>query len=143
MILVNAAARRVDAAAGELYHLILKLWRDASPPEALNTNGVSHILIKEAVRKNDGGSPMLMEHFDQYLRVLYEDSTGLLSRVGDSGDGLFALNYADVFENLACAILDSIVLEKFGLYALRIFRCVGILKMDDLEKSSKFYFLLD
>jgi hypothetical protein len=126
VILVNAAARRVDETAGELYHLILKLWRDASPPEALNTNGVSHILIKEAVMKNDGSSPMLMEHFDQYLKVLCEDSTGLISRISDSDGGLFAVNYADVFENLACTILDSIVLEKFGLHALRIFRCVGI-----------------
>ena len=129
MILVNAAARRVDAAAGELYHLILKLWREACPAEARASNGVSHSLIKDAVRKNDGGSPILMEHFDQYLRVLCEDSTGLISRTGDSGGGQFALNYADVFENLACAILDSVVLERFGSKALRIFRCGGIFKM--------------
>ena len=129
MILVNAAARRVDEKAGHLYHLILKLWREASPAEARASNGVSHILIKDAVRKNDGGSPMLIEHFDQYLRVLCEDSTGLISRTGDSGGGQFALNYADVFENLACAILDSVVLERFGTKALRIFKYVGILKI--------------
>ncbi len=129
MILVNAAARRVDAAAGELYHLILKLWREACPVEARTSNGVSHSLIKDAVRKNDGGSPILMEHFDQYLRVLYEDSTCLISRTGDSGGGQFAVNYADVFENLACAVLDSVVLERFGSKALRIFRCGGIFKM--------------
>jgi hypothetical protein len=126
VILVNAAARRVDETAGHLYHLILKLWRDASPPEALVTNGVSHILIKDAVRTNDGSSPVLMEHFDQYLKVLCEDSTGLISRISDSDGGQFAVNYADVFENLACAILDSIVLERFGQNALQIFRCVGI-----------------
>jgi len=114
VILVNAAARRVDAAAGELYHLILKLWREANPAEARVSNAVSFTVIKDAVRKNDGRSPMLMEHFDQYLRVLYEDSTGLISRTGDSGGGQFAVNYAGVFENLACAILDSVVLERFG-----------------------------
>ena len=129
MILVNAAARRVDEKAGHLYHLILKLWREANPAEARASKGVSHILIKDAVRKNDGGSPMLMEHFDQYLRVLCEDSTGLISRTGDSRGGQFAVNYADVFENLACAILDSVVLERFGSKALRIFRCGGIFKM--------------
>ena len=129
MILVNVAARRVDENAVHLYHLILKLWREANPAEARASTGVSHILIQDAVRKNDGGSPMLMEHFDQYLRVLYEDSTGLLSRTGDSGGGQFAVNYADVFENLACTILDSVVLERFGTKALRIFGCVGILKI--------------
>jgi DNA-directed RNA polymerase III subunit RPC3 len=129
VILVNAAARRVDAAAGELYHLILKLWREANPAEARVSNAVSFTVIKDAVRKNDGGSPMLMEHFDQYLRVLCEDSTGLISRTGDSRGGQFAVNYADVFENLACAVLDSVVLERFGSKALRIFRCGGIFKM--------------
>jgi DNA-directed RNA polymerase III subunit RPC3 len=69
---------------------------------------------------------MLLEHFDQYLRVLYEDSSCLISKVGDAGGGQFALNYATVFENLACASLDSIVLERFGSKALRLFRCVGI-----------------
>ncbi len=146
MILVNAAARRVDETTGKLYHLILKLWREANPTEARVSNAVSYTLVKDAVRKNDGGSPMLMEHFDQYLRVLYEDSTGLISRVGDSGGGQFAVNYADVFENFACSILDSVVLERFGSKkALRIFRCVGILKIVNYEKSSKFSFcfLLD
>jgi DNA-directed RNA polymerase III subunit RPC3 len=129
VILVNSAARRVDEKAGHLYHLILKLWREANPAEARVSNAVSFTVIKDAVRKNDGGSPMLMEHFDQYLRVLCEDSTGLISRTGDSRGGQFAVNYADVFENLACAILDSVVLERFGTKALRIFKYVGILKI--------------
>ncbi len=127
MILVNAAARRVDATAGELYHLILKLWRESSKPDSPVTNPVSFNVIKDAVRKNDS-SPMLLEHFDQYLRVLYEDSACLISKVGDAGGGQFALNFSTVFENLACATLDSIVLERFGSKALRLFRWVINLK---------------
>nr|CAH0102623.1 unnamed protein product [Daphnia galeata] len=139
VILVNAAARRVDETTGKLYHLILKLWREANPTEARVSNAVSYTLVKDAVRKNDGGSPMLMEHFDQYLRVLYEDSTGLISRVGDSGGGQFAVNYADVFENFACSILDSVVLERFGSKkALRIFRLTRMQKfMTDQDQMQK------
>lgn len=57
-----------------------------------------------------------------YNSKIDEDSSGLISRVGDAGGGQFVLNYAMVFENLACATLDSIVLEKFGSKALRLFR---------------------
>lgn len=141
VVLVNAAARRVDTTAGELYHLLLKLWRECSPPDVPITNTLSFNQIKDAVRKLDSCNPALLEHFDQYLRVLCrymlakngfpskfitvfldEDSSCLVSKVGDAGGGQFVLNYEIVFENLACATLDSIVLEKFGSKALRLFR---------------------
>lgn len=124
MILVNAAARRVDATAGELYHLILKLLRECSNPDSPVTNALAFNVIKDAVRKNEGSSPILLEHFEQYLRIMYEDSSNLISKVGDAGGGQFVLNYSTVFENLACSTLDSIVLERFGSKALRLFRSV-------------------
>nr|CAG4636960.1 EOG090X04YD [Ceriodaphnia reticulata]SVE72898.1 EOG090X04YD [Ceriodaphnia reticulata] len=126
VVLVNAAATRVDAVAGELYHLLLKLWHGNSHPDSPVTNTVAFNEIKEAVRRTEMVSPGLIEHFDQYLKVLYEDSSCLVSKVGDSGGGQFLLNYATIFENLACASLDSIVLERFGSKALRLFRLTRI-----------------
>nr|CAG4649280.1 EOG090X04YD [Scapholeberis mucronata]SVE93579.1 EOG090X04YD [Scapholeberis mucronata] len=137
VVLVNAAARRVDTTAGELYHLLLKLWRECSPPDVPITNTLSFNQIKDAVRKLDSCNPALLEHFDQYLRVLYEDSSCLVSKVGDAGGGQFVLNYEIVFENLACASLDSIVLEKFGSKALRLFRLTRIQKyMEENQMQS-------
>nr|SVE75085.1 EOG090X04YD [Daphnia dolichocephala] len=134
VILVNAAARRVDATAGELYHLILKLWRECSNPDSPVTNALSFNAIKDAVRKNEGSSPLLLEHFEQYLRVLYEDSSSLISKIGDAGGGQFVLNYATVFENLACASLDSTILERFGSKALRLFRLTRIQKFMEQDQ---------
>ncbi|XP_057374771.1 DNA-directed RNA polymerase III subunit RPC3-like [Daphnia carinata] len=134
VILVNAAARRVDATAGELYHLILKLWRECSNPDSPTTNALSFNVIKDAVRKNEGSSPILLEHFEQYLRVLYEDTSSLIVKVGDAGGGQFILNYSTVFENLACATLDSIVLERFGSKALRLFRLTRIQKFMEQDQ---------
>ena len=143
-MLVNAAATRVDPTAGELYHILLELWREASPQGASVTNSVSFNQIKDTVRRTEMISPGLIEHFDQYLRVLCkfklrhlyklslvkqdlkhetdEDSSSLVSKIGDAGGGQFVLNYGAVFEKLACATLDSIVLERFGSKALRLFR---------------------
>nr|SVE89843.1 EOG090X04YD [Daphnia sinensis] len=134
VILVNAAARRVDSTAGELYHLILKLWRECSNPDSPTTNALSFNVIKDAVRKNEGSSPVLLEHFEQYLRVLYEDTSSLITKVGDAGGGQFILNYSIVFENLACATLDSIVLERFGSKALRLFRLTRIQKFMEQDQ---------
>nr|CAG4641644.1 EOG090X04YD [Eurycercus lamellatus] len=122
VILVNAAARRVDPIAGELYHLLLQLWSRCSSFDAPITNFIDFHQIKDAVRKNANCSALLRDHFDQYLRVLCEDSSNLIIKAGDAGGGQYLLNYKSVFENLACATLDSIVLEKFGSKALRLFR---------------------
>lgn len=56
-----------------------------------------------------------------------EDSSCLVFKTGDAGGGQFVLNYSKVFEKLACATLDSMVLEKFGSKALRLFRWVNLL----------------
>jgi DNA-directed RNA polymerase III subunit RPC3 len=56
--------------------------------------------------------------------VLLEDSADLIDKPGDAGGGQFNLDYSKVFENLACASLDSIVLERFGSKALRLFRWI-------------------
>lgn len=141
IVLVNAAARRVDPIAGELYHLLLQLWNDCSHIGAPVTNAVDLHQIKEKIRKV-GSSSALRDQLDQYLRVLREfdlkfaqgccsnassqpkdeDSSCLLTKSGEAGGGQYLLSYLAVFENLACAALDSIVLEKFGSKALRLFR---------------------
>lgn len=51
-----------------------------------------------------------------------EDPSDLLTKFGDAGGGQYVLNVKSVFEKLACATLDSIVLERFGSKALRLFR---------------------
>jgi len=53
---------------------------------------------------------------------LAEDSSELVTKSGDAGGGQYRLDFKAVFEKLASATLDSIVLEKFGSKALRLFR---------------------
>ena len=70
---------------------------------------------------------------------LAEDSSGLLIKIGDSGGGQYTINYGNVFTSLACATLDSIVLERFGSKAARLFRYVfffSFLRQTRVEKYS-------
>jgi hypothetical protein len=62
--MVNAAARRVDPNAGELYHLLLQLSRQTDHP--LTTNEV-----RDAAKKKFTNGPKY-DHCDQYLQVLCE-----------------------------------------------------------------------
>ncbi len=137
---MNAAARRVDNTAGELYHILLDMWAEHSCRNAPTTNSISLHGIKGFVSK--AHNSLLLKHLDEYLKVLgnspklfsflyffseyliflVEDPSDLLTKSGDAGGGQYLLNLKSVFEKLACATLDSIVLEKFGSKALRLFR---------------------
>nr|CAG4634746.1 EOG090X04YD [Alona affinis] len=122
VLLVNAAARRVDAVAGELFHLMLEMWNECSRFGAPVTNSIDLNQIRDKIRKKTDAAAALREHLDNYLRVLEEDESGLLTKSGDAGGGQYVLNYRLVFEKMACATLDSIVLQKFGPKALRLFK---------------------
>ena len=65
-----------------------------------------------------------MKFLDQYLRVLGDDRTRVVDRVGDAGGGQFSVNVRHIVEEIAIATIDNIVLEKFGSKALRIFRLI-------------------
>lgn len=70
LLLIDAAENRIDTTAAELYHILLKQWHEISPANAPQTNMLSYNVIKDAVRRNDSSSPTLLEHFDEYMRVL-------------------------------------------------------------------------
>jgi len=121
-ILVNAAARRIDPPAGQLYHLLYNLWSDNSPPGSPISAPLTYYQIRDAVSKSFENTNPLVLHCDQYLKILAEDSSNLVTKSGDAGGGQYILNKTNVFTNMACATLDSIVLEKFGSKATRLFR---------------------
>lgn len=62
VVLVNTAARRVDPLAGELYHLLLQLLRQAQSP--LTAFDISHAAKKKF------GSGSIVDYCEQYLQVL-------------------------------------------------------------------------
>jgi DNA-directed RNA polymerase III subunit RPC3 len=53
-----------------------------------------------------------------------EDSSGFVSKVGDSSGGQYSINMKLAFTQLTWATIENIVMERFGSKAARIFRCV-------------------
>ncbi|KOC66231.1 DNA-directed RNA polymerase III subunit RPC3 [Habropoda laboriosa] len=131
-IIISAMHKRLDENAGELMRQLLFLmylrtasWADTSNPIPLTE-------IKEAVRKIN--YPVLAQHLDQYLRLIEEDTSQFLKRVGDSGGGQYSVNMKEAFNQLAWTTLENIVMERFGSKAARIFRLVRDRKYIEQER---------
>lgn len=125
-IIVSAVSRRIDVAAGHLIRQMLNLmnenqaWADISCHLRLNE-------ITDRLDKNQSDEETqrdLDEFKDQYFKILEEDRTRFLDRVGDAGGGQYVINVKHIFTELASATVESIILERYGSKALRIYRVI-------------------
>lgn len=111
-VIVSSVTRRIDASAGVLVGIILNLMRKSSC--------VSMIDISEQVDSCKDGN--LIRFKDQYIKVLEEDRTRFLDKVGNEGGGTYTVSLKNISGQLAAAVIENIVMEKFSSKALRIFR---------------------
>lgn len=112
--------QRFDKNAGELMRQLINLMYLRTASWAATSNPIPYTEIKEEVKKLNCQE---LEHYlDQYLRLLEEDSTQFIKRVGDSGGGQYSVNMKNALRQLTWATLDHIVAERFGSKAARIFR---------------------
>ncbi|XP_066603137.1 DNA-directed RNA polymerase III subunit RPC3 isoform X2 [Prorops nasuta] len=131
-VIVSAMTKRFDENAGELMRQLLFLmylrtasWEDTSNPIPMSE-------IKEVVKKLN--YPTLLQYLDQYLRLMEEDTSQFLKRVGDAGGGQYSVNMKEAFNQLAWTTLENIVMERFGSKAARIFRLVRSRKYVEQEQ---------
>ncbi|XP_011694091.1 PREDICTED: DNA-directed RNA polymerase III subunit RPC3 [Wasmannia auropunctata] len=119
-IVISAVTQKFDKNAGELMRQLINLMYLRTASWADTSNPIPYTEIKEEVKKLNYEE---LEHYlDQYLRLLEEDSTQFIKRVGDSGGGQYSVNMKNAFKQLTWATLEHIVTERFGSKAARIFR---------------------
>ena len=126
-IIVQSVTRRIDTMAGSLMRVLLNLMNEHNPwgdiSAHIRANEISE-KVERLVNESPSSNNQLQEFFDQYLKVLEEDRTRFIDRVGDAGGGQYVINAKHIFTELAAATAESIVLERYGSKALRIFRVV-------------------
>lgn len=119
-MVISAITQKFDKNAGELMRQLINLMYLRTASWADTSNPIPYTEIKEEVKKLNYEE---LEHYlDQYLRLLEEDSTQFIKRVGDSGGGQYSVNMKNAFKQLTWATLEHIVTERFGSKAARIFR---------------------
>lgn len=125
---------RFDINAGELMRQLINLMYLRTAPWAATSNPIPFTEIKEEVKKLNYSE--LEQYLDQYLRLIEEDSSQFIKRVGDSGGGQYSINMKNAFEQLVWTTIESIVTERFGSKTARIFR-QGL-----ITNIPKFYFII-
>jgi len=124
-IICVAAVRRVDDMAGRIVRSILDLCADLHDPWSPTTAHIGLPKISDRVRKDWSG---LVTHLEQYLTILTADRTRFVDKVGDSGGGQYQVNYKHIFQEIANATIEQIILERFGSKSMRIFRYIMLKK---------------
>ncbi|KAK3585327.1 hypothetical protein CHS0354_040276 [Potamilus streckersoni] len=128
--IVAALASKIDKKASEVLRTMLRLSEVKSASYAPVTTPVSFTEIFQALPKEVGLTRSVTE---QYLALLCEDSTEIVSKVGNSGGGMYSVNIYKGLISLCKAHVESVVQERFGSKSLRIFRV--LLQRKHLEQK--------
>ncbi|XP_056021120.1 DNA-directed RNA polymerase III subunit RPC3-like [Ostrea edulis] len=122
--MVQAISNKIDRNAGEVLRTLLRVSEVKTPGLATVTTPISATEIFNALPKDFMTRPLL----ETYLSLICDDSTNFLSRVGDSGGGMYSVSMYQVLTQLAKAHIESVVQERFGSKCLRIFRVLLLKK---------------
>ena len=120
-VIVQAVTRRIDASAGTLMRILLNLMNEHDPWAPTSYEMRYNEIYN---RIETGQDRNLKEFHDQYFKVLEEERSRFVSKVGDAGGGQYIVNVKHVYTELAVATIENIILERYGSKALRIFRVI-------------------
>ncbi|KAM8707293.1 hypothetical protein ACLKA7_011395 [Drosophila subpalustris] len=134
-----AIERKLGDNAAECFRFILNIMYNTTDPwQRKASNQVTFVEIKQAIERKSNNLD-LMKHLDQYISLITDDSLGFLRRVGDMGGGQYIVDFERSFESLAFACVESVITERFGSKAARIFRVIRFKKyieQEDLQKEA-------
>ena len=108
-VIVQAVTRRIDASAGCLIRLMLNLMNENSPWAHISCHlRLNEILSRlEKEQNNTEEIAELREFHTDYFKVLEEDRTRFLDRVGDAGGGQYVINAKHILTELAAATIGN------------------------------------
>ncbi|EDV92963.1 DNA-directed RNA polymerase III subunit RPC3 [Drosophila grimshawi] len=138
-IMKLAIERKLGETAAECFSFILSLiYKTTDPWQRKASNHITFVEIKQAIERKSNNLD-LMKYLDQYISLITDDSLGFLRRVGDMGGGQYVIDMEHAFESLAFACVESVITERFGSKATRIFRVIRFKKyieQEDLQKEA-------
>lgn len=137
-ILVDAIERQIDTNAGECFQFILQLMYMKTDPWATTSNPISFVEIKHFIEKKSTNAE-LVKYVEQYVSIIEKDECGFLLRNDDAGGGLFTVNMKLAFQQLAWAVIENVITQKFGSKATRIFRVVRtkkFIEQEDIQREA-------
>ncbi|XP_046574318.1 DNA-directed RNA polymerase III subunit RPC3-like [Haliotis rubra] len=123
--IIDAVCNKIDKKAGEIVRTMLRLSEVRTEQSAPVTMPMSINEISQALPKDQG---MTLRVLEQYLSIIADDSCDFVSKVGDSGGGMYVVNIFKSLTALCKAHIESLVQERFGSKCLRLFRVLLLKK---------------
>ncbi|XP_023933102.1 DNA-directed RNA polymerase III subunit RPC3-like [Lingula anatina] len=128
--IVQAVASKIDKNAAEVVRAMLRLSEVKTDEGALVASAVTVTEVFQNLPREFGISKQTIE---QYMKLLSEDSSEFVSKVSDSGGGMYVINFKKLITVLCRAHIESAVQERFGSKCFRIFRL--LLMKKNLEQK--------
>lgn len=136
--LLEAIERQIDPNAGECFQFILQLMYDKTDPWAATSNPISFVEIKQLIERKSN-NPELVNYIEQYVSIIEKDECGFLKKNDDAGRGLYTVNMKQAFQQMAWAVIENVITQKFGSKATRIFRVVRtkkLIEQEDIQREA-------
>uniref|UniRef100_A0A0K0CW12 DNA-directed RNA polymerase III subunit RPC3 n=1 Tax=Angiostrongylus cantonensis TaxID=6313 RepID=A0A0K0CW12_ANGCA len=106
-----------------------------SPVATINSAPISLFDIMRAVKENELG--IEKSDLEKTLKILAEESHGVVRKSGESGGGLYIIDFEAAIEQICQYHIESLIREQLEYRAVRIFRLLqqkGYLEEDQIEK---------
>lgn len=141
LVMIGAMERTIDSTAADCLRCMLELMYARTNAWQAVTNPISYAEIRQAVEKNQKRkpNPKLSRQLDQYISAICDDTLKFVGKYSESAGGQYVFQMKHAIEQLTFACIESIVEERFGKKAARIFRIVRHLKwcdQDDIQKEA-------
>ncbi|KAH9518420.1 DNA-directed RNA polymerase III subunit RPC3 [Bulinus truncatus] len=112
--IIAAVARNIDQRASEVIRTMLRLSETRSNPLSRESEPLSFTEILNSLPKDKSLQKNVL---DQYLKCLSDNCFSFVTKVGESGGGMY-----QIIKAICVSHIETIVLERFGSKALRMFR---------------------
>jgi DNA-directed RNA polymerase III subunit RPC3 len=137
-ILIDAIERQIDPNAGECFQYIIQLMYTKTDPWALHSNPISFTEIKQIIERKSNNAE-LVKFVEQYVSIIEKDECGFLRKQDEAGGGMYIVNMVTAFQQLAWAVIENVITQKFGSKATRIFRVVRakkFIEQEDIQREA-------
>ncbi|KAK3799100.1 hypothetical protein RRG08_051378 [Elysia crispata] len=122
--IISAVAKIIDQKASEVMRTMLRLSETKTVP----TDPISaHLSFTEICTAMPKDKIMTNNVMDQYLKCLSENCCGFVTRIGES-------DFFKAVEALCISEIETIILERFGSKALRMYRVLLAEKQVEQEQ---------
>lgn len=139
LIMIGAIERSIDSTAAETLRCMLELMYTRTNAWQAVTNPISYSEIRHSIEKTPKwkSNSKLTRQLDQYITVICEDKLKFIGKFGEAAGGQYVIQMKHAIEQLTWACIESIVDERFGKKAARIFRIVRQQKYCDQDEIQK------